>query len=475
MQSLDNLQREKERLEKELDRVASELIERSGHEGPSPSSSTTTTTSSAHGKYNTLVPGNKAGYLFKWQDRSIGWGGTKWDLRFVRLQKGKVAYFKTHDETSPRFVMNLRNCAIRDDGCKPNKRFRPQSKNEVTLRTPGAYYHVFSICQRPQQEKEQEQEQGAEEKHVATTAEFDPEDVIVPLLRFSTESLAQKTQWMEVLAASCAYCDSEYFNEEEEEESAFPFPAPELPYSGHGTKGTLPLLYFAPPPVQMKRHPSNPAMRKSASHLKMNKSKDSAKSNSKRTSDYPPSKPMHRNAEPSYLSDEAPMQNYRGLLNLALIILFISNFRILLGTMREYGFFMTHWRGMNASAEKDSWTDVDLPLVAGLMLLNVFVWIAYGIEVCTSRKYVSEWFGISLHVINCNAALFVPMWIVWYEIKAPFNGALLMMCSTMLWMKLISYVHANSDYRHFPERSNHVSALFVKDADEESKALTYPT
>ena len=464
MKSLNKLQKEKKRLQKELGRVESELIELSGHEGPSSSIDTITST---NGKSNLLVPGNKAGYLFKWQDRSIGWGGTKWDLRFVRLHKGKLAYFLTHEETSSRFVMNLRNCAVRDDGCKPNKRYRPQNKNEaVTLRTAGAYFHVFSIYQRPP---------GAEEKHA--TAEFDPEDEIVPLLRFSTESLAQKTQWMEVLAASCAYCDSDYFNQgEEEEESAFPFPAPELPYSGHGTKGTLPLLYFAPPPAQMKRQPSNAALKKSASHLKLNKSKDSAKSNSKRTSDYPPSKPMHRNAEPSYLSDEAPMQNYRGLLNLALIILFISNFRILLGTMREYGFVLTHWRGMNAGAEKDSWTDVDVPLVVGLLLLNVFVWMAYGIEVCTSRKYVAEWFGISLHVINCNAALFVPMWIVWYEIKAPFNGALLMMCATMLWMKLISYVHANADYRHFPERSVHVSVLFVKDADDEaSKSLTYPT
>ena len=28
---------------------------------------------------------SKAGYLFKWQDREIGWGGTKWALRFVKL------------------------------------------------------------------------------------------------------------------------------------------------------------------------------------------------------------------------------------------------------------------------------------------------------------------------------------------------------------------------------------------------------
>jgi len=453
MQSIENLQHEKQRLERDLERVSSELIERKGHEN--------STTTSAHGKSNALTPGSRSGYLFKWQDRTIGWGGTKWDLRFFRLTKGRLSYYKTHHETSPRFAISLGNCAVRDDGCKPNKRFRPKNKNEpVTLRTPGAYYHVFSIYQRPK---------GTDEN---VTAEFDAEDDIVPILRFSTENLAQKIQWMEFLAASCAYCNSDDFKEEEEEDWDVLRTAM-LP-AKHATKGTLPLLYFAPHPVKLKRCPSNAAIRKSASHMKLNKSKDSAKSNSKRTSDYPPSKPMHRNSEPSYLSDEAPMQNYRGLLNLALIILFISNFRILLGTMREYGFVLTY--GVFASSERHyQWADVDVPLVAGLLLLNAFVLIAYGVELCTSRNVVSEWFGILIHVINCNAALFLPMWIVWYKIEAPPNASLLMMCSTILWMKLISYVHANADYRHFPERSNHNSTSLMQDVGEASTPMSYPS
>lgn len=454
MQLLEKLQREKQRLEKDLDRISSELLERSGHENSATGSATSSGAENNRKSNTTLVvPGSKSGYLFKWQDRSIGWGGTKWDLRFFRLTKGRLSYFKTHHEISPRFAISLGNCAIRDDGNKPNKRYRPKNKNESvpSLRTPGAYYHVFSIYQRPK---------GANEK---VTAEFDAEDDIVPILRFSTESLAQKTQWMEFLAASCAYCDSDEFKGEEEEDWEV------LPI---GTKGTLPLLYFAPHPVKLKRHPSNAAIQTSASHMKLNKSKDSAKSNSKRTSDYPPSKPMHRNTEPSYLSDEAPMQNYRGLLNLALIILFISNFRILLGTMREYGFVLTY--GFFASSERYQWTDVDVPLVTGLLLLNVFVMIAYRVELTMSRKMVSEWFGMSIHVINCNAALFVPMWIVWYKIEAPPKAFLLMICSTILWMKLISYVHANADYRHFPERSHHTSSTFMQDENEASTFMSYP-
>jgi len=455
IKSVEDLQKEKALLEKELVRLSSEISERSGNTNGNGDAD-------ANAKSITPAPASKSGYLFKWQDRSIGWGGTKWDLRFVRLEKGRLSYYKTHGDTAPRYLLTLKNCAVRDDGYKPNKRFRGVKESDgdvVPVRTPGAHHHVFSIYQRPK---------GAQEN---ATAELDHEDDIVPLLRFSTESYAEKMLWMELLVQACAYCDSDDFKEED----AIPvsFPTADMPSSAHGT---LPLLYFAPPPpTRLKRRPSNSSIKKvtSASHLKLNTSKESAKSNSKRTSDYPPSKPMHRSTAPSYLSDDAPMQNYRGLLNLGLIILLISNFRILLGTMREYGFVMS--RGfLEKKGEELTVGDVDLPLLGGMLLLNVFVVVAYFIELCTSRKIWKEWFGISLHVINTNAALFIPMAIVWYHIESPVNGILLLLSASVLWMKLISYVHANADYRHFPERSNHTSTSFIQNIDEVSKTLSYP-
>jgi hypothetical protein len=63
-----------------------------------------------------LPPPGKSGYLFKWQDRSIGWGGTKWALRYVSLSRGRLSYFLNHLEASPRYVLSLRGCAIADEG-----------------------------------------------------------------------------------------------------------------------------------------------------------------------------------------------------------------------------------------------------------------------------------------------------------------------------------------------------------------------
>ncbi|KAK1734596.1 hypothetical protein QTG54_014469 [Skeletonema marinoi] len=73
-----------------------------------------------------VAPPEKSGYLFKWQDRSIGWGGTKWGLRFVRLTNGQLSYYKSHEDKSP------------SSGGEGG------DKNEV-----GGSFHVFSVYQRP--------------------------------------------------------------------------------------------------------------------------------------------------------------------------------------------------------------------------------------------------------------------------------------------------------------------------------------
>ncbi len=477
MKSIEALEEEKINLEKELSLISHEIQQRKNNRGkdslPPVGESTSFLPSQVFTRTNpTGRTLSKSGYLSKWQDRSIGWSGTKWDLRFVRLERGRLSYFLTHhNDPSPRYVLTLKNCAVRDDGYKPNKRFKDTAKvvndgnnDEMVMRTPGACHHVFSIYQRPKQS-------------VGMFAEDDDEDQIVPLLRFSTENYAEKMQWMEMLAEACAYCDSDEFQKDEEEyQKQQAAVVPQTP--SRQNRGTLPRLYFESLPPKIKRQPSHVKMKTSTSnsHLKLNKNKDSAKSNSKRTSDYPPSKPMHRASEPSYLSDEAPMQNYRGLLNLGLIILVISNFRILLTTTREYGFVLTHLHPNKArSIAIYTWEDIlNFPLLYGMGILNVFVVYAYLIELFTSRKMWNESFGVFLHVINTNSALCIPTAIVWYQIQSPITGALLVMTATVLWMKLISYAHANADYRRHPERSNHDSTDFITNKDEYSKALQYP-
>jgi diacylglycerol O-acyltransferase-1 len=349
-----------------------------------------------------------------------------------------LSYFKDHDDAirhAPRYKITLKNCAIRDDGYKENRHKQ------------GSFFHVFSIYQRPKGGK----------KH---DAEEDDADGIIPLLRFSTGNEAEKNQWMELLAQACAYCDSGEYIEEKEDIN------PSMVLSGvQHKKGTLPPLIFAPvaPRATLKRV--------SSSHVKLNKSKDAAKSN---RGDYPPSKPMHRTVDPSYLSSDAQVQNYRGILNLFFIILIISNVRLLKETIRQYGFVISHGYFMKDVEDDFDWNDIDFPLILGLLMLNVFVVFTYFIELCLATQRLPEWLGMMLHFCNINLALGIPSYVVYDQLDSPINGAILMLCATVLWMKLISFVHANSDYRHHPERNQDTDVGFVTSVDEESLARSYP-
>ena len=274
-----------------------------------------------HPDHHTLAeprvhPG-KRGYLFKWLDRSIGWTGTKWALRFVTLENGHLSTFASHLDSSPRYTMALRGCAVRDDGWKLNRRHRSGAKgshqgSQPPFDEPGAYFFVFSVYNRP--------DVGQDDAD------------ITPLLRFSTTTLAEKTQWIQRISEACEYCESDAFAADEarrmqeqarqmEEQTAMASAMPEA------SKGTLPPLYFAPAAVP-KRRPRR-SSKKLFRTTSRNLNADDADARS--TKGYPPSKPMHRTSAPSYLSAEAPVQNYRGFFNLGIILLVVSNFRLILG------------------------------------------------------------------------------------------------------------------------------------------------
>ncbi len=270
-----------------------------------------------------LPPPGKSGYLFKWQDRSIGWGGTKWALRFVKLDRGRVCYFLSHLENSPRYMLSLRGCAVRDEGWKRNRRHisktTPRGK-EPPIDEVGAYFFVFSIYHFDSSSHERE------------TLD------IVPLLRFSTPSLAEKTQWIQIVSEACAYCETDSFLKEEavrneEEEFRRQQQINMVQAMPQAERGTLPPLYFAQSEKThgLVRRPSLTKLPKANMFRSKSKTSDADKSEKK---GYPPSRPMHRTSAPSFLSSEAQSQNYRGFFNLAMIILIVSNFRLILNSSK---------------------------------------------------------------------------------------------------------------------------------------------
>jgi hypothetical protein len=219
-------------------------------------------------------------------------------------------------------VFALRGRAVRDEGCKIKKRQKSKLKTPPPIEEAGAYFHVFSIYQRLEDDAE-----------------------IVPLLRFSTPSLAAKNQWMMLISEACAYADTDDFLEAEqaarldEENRHLQHLAMVNAMPQATGKGTLPPLYFGHAAPQ-KTHRRRPSGSKKPSYKTESREKDAERVDAQSRKGYPPSKPMHREAAPSYLSEEAPVQNYRGLFNLAVIILAVSNARLILDTIRQHGFFL---------------------------------------------------------------------------------------------------------------------------------------
>jgi len=432
-------------------------------------------------------PPEKKGYLFQWQDRSIGWGGSKWSLTLTSLERGRISLYENHLAESPVSVLTLRDCAVQDEGRKQNKRHKskhnPPAENE-----PGAYFHVFAIMARIDTESDDDDNDDI-------TAFTFADHTSLPLLRFSTTSLADKQKWMDLISETCAYCDSEAFlademnraaekRRQEEEQARM---ATEMPGA---SRGTLPPLYFAPAttttphhnPHKMKRRRSSKSsshktMQRSSSYMSIAKSSLDA---DKKEAQYPPSKPMHTKAAPSFLSAEAPVQNYRGLFNLAMILLIVSNFRLIAVSLQQHGLALLNLRTyIDRYAHhyaEDPWHD--FPLISGFLLLQGFIVAAYLIEFLLSRKQLSESLGMTLHHVNCHSILLVLTTIVWYQIESPAVGAFLLFYATITWMKLISYACANEDYRlaikagdvHAMEAS--LSLLSNLEQDEES--IVYP-
>ena len=418
-----------------------------------------------------LVAPSKRGYLYRWVDRAIGWSGTKWALRFVTLENGKIAYYGTHADASPRYVLSLRGCAVRDEGHKANRRHpafrRKANKPPPPLEEPGAYFFVFSVYLREQESP----------SHRDPTLEEETSADIVPLLRFSTNSLADQMLWIQLISETCAYCETDaYLAEIERQQEEQYTMAKAMP---EAKVGTLAPLYFAP---VRKKHPRQPSFTKPPNaklFRTTSKNLDADKVGTRTTRGYPPSKPMHRLATPSYLSVEAGSQNYRGFLNLMVIILVVSNVRLILAAVERHGFVLwsmfAHLRDLPNISEHP-WEN--FPVISGHLLLILFLCLAHGIEWLLSRQKLGEAFGMTLHYLNAHASLASALWIVWHYVDEPAIGATLLLQATITWMKIISYLHANEDYRLTARENNkdarNTDLTMVENLDPKDSDVVYP-
>lgn len=394
----------------------------------------------------------KRGYLHKWRDREISFA-SKWGLRYFVLQGSTLSYFGDDHDQRPRRTFDLSRCLVRSEGTK---------KQDT--------YHVFSL-------------------YVVNGNEAEMAPSL--LLRLSSENGVEARQWIDMLEQACTLAEynsamlsdnkpvrksnsAEKFkdmivgllgpagNDDDEDWSNGPISATETLVDHSDDLSPIMLKRVRSSSAMLKKIYSRQTMAReilgrrapqvftAASNSKVHppsQRKQGIVTSALKT--FPGSKPMHIQSNPSPLSNDVRPgeQNYRGFFNLGVIILLLSHARLIIDSHAKHG-FVPAWRGIEDAAS--------MPLTAQWALSrpgqSVLQWclsisISYILETAAFHGFLSEGWMLVLNVVLGTANIVLPTLWVWRSLAHPGACMVYLFQSVILWMKLISYAHANRDLR----------------------------
>ncbi|KAK4257802.1 hypothetical protein QN277_007340 [Acacia crassicarpa] len=157
---------------------------------------------------------------------------------------------------------------------------------------------------------------------------------------------------------------------------------------------------------------------------------------------YRPSVPVHRSVRESPLSsDNIFQQSHAGLLNLCIVVLVAVNSRLIIENLMKYGLLIKYGFWFSSKSLRD-W-----PLFMCCLTLALFPIASYLVEILAQRKKLSEPVIISLHIFITSAAVLYPVVVILRCDSAFLSGGTLMLLACIVWLKLVSYAHTNSDLR----------------------------
>ena len=391
----------------------------------------------------------KRGYLYKWRDREISFA-SKWGLRYFILTGSSLSYFADDRDHRPRRTVDLRNCFVRDEGVKQ-----------------AGKYHIFGI-------------------YLNTDYETNDNNL---LLRLSCESASESKQWIEMLNTAC--------NLSFDVKDVYEIPGNILEdistFQPLSLKTKEPSFKELPLSIDTSDMSSQTIQRVKSSEWVLQKSlsrtlmhtndspsdrrssiiqsgvlnqtngsssslspkpdvggtvKDK-QAKKKKAPHMAASKPIHIEAVPSALSEDARQQNYRGFFNLGVIILALSNFKLIYENLASYGNTIS-WPTFKLTTD---YTEIKTDYYS---VRPEFVLISWIITVLNS--FMIEWLGVKkilsnrivtvLHFVLGVINLVFPIQWVWFSQSHPGYCMLYLFQSTILWLKMISYGHVNRELCH---------------------------
>ena len=161
--------------------------------------------------------------------------------------------------------------------------------------------------------------------------------------------------------------------------------------------------------------------------------------------------PVHILNGPSPLSTEAEGGNYRGFINLTILLLVVNMLRLAIENIKKYGILLS------IPGKKVPLKDYGSFLCC-LIVILVCVFIAWTSEkLCLLRAKnvtklnkkadISSLFTVELIFLNVTLLLILPAWIIWTHAYHPVTGVITLLASLTLTMKLVSYHVVNYELR----------------------------
>ncbi|KAJ7360635.1 Diacylglycerol O-acyltransferase 1 [Desmophyllum pertusum] len=183
---------------------------------------------------------------------------------------------------------------------------------------------------------------------------------------------------------------------------------------------------------------SSPTLRKRSTPKRVDKSVET-KSKTK-TIDY--GRPVHK-FEESLLTSTSGFDNYRGLVNLCLILLILSNFRVAFENVLKYGVLIDPLQITKIFLEDPyRWPSASLVLFS-----NVFIQLTFFTEKLLAARKISERLGRYLEIFVLLSMLIVACTVVLVFHPPPWAALIAVAWYTVIWLKLISYISVNMWYR----------------------------